>query len=270
MTVEQSSGLSTGWEPGVPAEDTALRRFVLALADSLAGPVAAMGGRVDATEHARTSDLGRPATYYDAAVLVRPPAPDRWDTVLDAVERRLFSTGTGEVALFSPWPTPDLTDRGWTLEGHPPFLLRNPGGLLPPPAPGVDVVEVRDAEALRTWERIVVEGYPMPELRPWRPGVLLDPAVLGSGLRMWLARLDGEPVGAAASYVAHGLHVLSVGVVLPEARGRGVWRTLLGTRLATFPDLPAAALFSDLSRPGAERHGFVPITRFTLWTRERP
>jgi hypothetical protein len=123
---------------------------------------------------------------------------------------------------------------------------------------------------LRTWERIVVEGYPMPELRPWRPGVLLDPAVLGSGLRMWLARLDGEPVGAAASYVAHGLHVLSVGVVLPEARGGGVWRTLLGTRLATFPDLPAGALFSDLSRPGAERHGFVPITRFTLWTRERP
>ncbi len=42
------------------------------------------------------------------------------------------------------------------------------------------------------------------------------------------------------------------------------------TRLRAIPDLPAAALFSDMSRPGAEALGFLPITRFTLWRKARP
>jgi hypothetical protein len=34
--------------------------------------------------------------------------------------------------------------------------------------------------------------------------------------------------------------------------------------------LPSASLFSDMSRAGAERNGFLPISRFTLWRRPRP
>jgi hypothetical protein len=45
---------------------------------------------------------------------------------------------------------------------------------------------------------------------------------------------------------------------------------MVRSRLAAAPDLPAAALFSDDSRPGAERlFGFLPISRFTLWMRSR-
>ena len=33
------------------------------------------------------------------------------------------------------------------------------------------------------------------------------------------------------------------------------------------PDRWAAGVFSDYSRPGAESIGFVPIARFTLWSR---
>jgi hypothetical protein len=36
------------------------------------------------------------------------------------------------------------------------------------------------------------------------------------------------------------------------------------------PGLPAVGVFSDMSRPGAEALGFLPITRFTLWHRPRP
>ena len=271
MTTHESphAALTTGWEHDLPPGDTELRRFVLAWSESLAGPVAASGGRVARTDDALTADLGRPASYYSSAVLLRPPSLDRWDTVLDGVERTMFREGSGRVHLWSAWPTPDLSGRGWELEGHPPFLFRPPGGPLPGAAPDLVVHEVADAEQLATWERVVTEGYPLPDLLPWRPGALFADEVRRSGLRMWVGHADDEPVAAAASYVALGLHVLAIGVVLPRARGRGYWRTLLHTRLAAYPDLPSGSLFSDMSRPGAQQHGFWPVSRFTLWTRER-
>src|SRR5574342_549833 len=68
--------------------------------------------------------------------------------------------GAGDVCLWSAWPTPDLRARGWELEGFPPYLLRLPGGPLPPDAPDLSVRPVTDAVALADWERVVVEGYP--------------------------------------------------------------------------------------------------------------
>jgi hypothetical protein len=41
-------------------------------------------------------------------------------------------------------------------------------------------------------------------------------------------------------------------------------------RLVDAPGLPLVGVFSDMSRPGAEALGFLPITRFTLWHRPRP
>ncbi|HLN78095.1 MAG TPA: hypothetical protein VK204_13685 [Nocardioidaceae bacterium] len=267
-TLSDVPHLTTGWEPGLPHDDTALRNFVLAWAESLAGPVRAQGGRVVRTADALTADLGRPGSYYTSAVLLRPPRPDEWDQALDGVERTMFRSGAGPVHLWSAWPTPDLSERDWRLEGHPPFLLRPPGGLIPEAA-GLDVREVVERADLRIWERVVVEGYPLADLQPWRPGVLFRDGVLSSGLRMWVGYSGREPVAAAASYVAFGLHVLAIGVVLPRVRGQGYWRSLLRTRLAAHPDLPSASLFSDMSRPGAQRHGFWPISRFTLWVRDR-
>jgi hypothetical protein len=46
--------------------------------------------------------------------------------------------------------------------------------------------------------------------------------------------------------------------------------TLLRRRLVDAPGLPVVEVFSDMSRPGAEALGFLPITRFTLWHPPRP
>jgi hypothetical protein len=270
MAVSEPPRLTTGWEPDVPLGDSVLRRFVNAWAESLAGPVAAVGGHVEHRDGLVVGDLARPAAYYNGATLLRPPAPDAWGTVLDEVEELLLAgPGTGGVFLWSAWPTPDLRRRGWELEGHPPFLLWPAGGPLPL-AGDLQVRRVSDAAALADWERVAVEGYPLGDLAPWRPGVLFDQRVLATPLRLWVGYADGRPVGAAASYVAHGLHVLALGVVLAEARRRGYWRALLRARLADLEGLPSASLFSDMSRAGAERSGFLPITRFTLWRRARP
>jgi hypothetical protein len=223
MAATEPIRLVTGWEPEVPVGDTVLRRFVHAWAESLAGPVAAVGGCVERRGGLMLGDLARPAAYYNGATLLRPPDPDAWGTVVGEIEEVLLAgPGGGDVYLWSAWPTPDLWRRGWQLEGHPPLLYRPVGDPLPP-AGDLQVRRVRDAAALADWERVAVDGYPLGDLAPWRLGVLFDRRVLASPLRLWVGYADGCPVGAAASYVAHGLHVLALGVVLPEARRGGYW-----------------------------------------------
>jgi hypothetical protein len=89
-------------------------------------------------------------------------------------------------------------------------------------------------------------------------------------LRFLTAHLDGQVVSAAASFVDHGVGSLAFGATLPRARRRGLWQQLAVARIRTMPDLWVTGVFSDFSRPGAERLGFVPIERFTLWVRDRP
>lgn len=271
MTITNSEApvLTTGWESSTPTDDTLLRQFVHAWAGALAEPVDREGGSVIRTETHALGDLGRPASFFNSAVLLQPLPPGGWHVALDVVERTAFAGGTGQVYLWSPWPTPDLRARAWTLGGHPPVLFRPPGGPLPTPAPDLVIREVCDAEGLATWERVVVEGYPLRDLHPHRRGSLFGPAVLGGRMRAWVGYVGRQPAAAAASCVVEGLHVLVVGVVLPRFRGRGYWRTLLRTRLAAYPELACVSLFSDLSRPGAQRHGFWPLARMTVWIRER-
>lgn len=259
----------TGWEPSTPLSDSLVHRSVHAYAASLWRPVAAVGGHVHAMPEVVVHDLRRPAAFENGATLLAPLGHDAED-VLDHVEAEL-AAGHGRVWLWSAWPTPDLRGRGWELSGHPPLLVRPAGP--PPPWPTTDatVEEVHDAGQLATWQDVVVRGYPLDEIRDHPDPAWLGPQLLADGShRCWLARIDGRPIAAGALHVAAGMAVFAMGATLPAARGRGAWAALAATRLAIRPDLPAVSLFSDHSRPLAERLGFVPIHRWTLWTRPRP
>jgi hypothetical protein len=196
------------------------------------------------------------------AVLLRPI----WD-VSDAVLGQVASFYAGSAGLLlSPWPTPDLTARGWQLVGHPMFVARGPAGEpADPPPNGVHVRRAGSASDLALVERILVDGYPVPELDRLPANRALGPALLGSAVRHWIGYLDGNPGAAAASHAAHGVVNLCLAATLPAARRRGVWHALVAARCAAAPDLPAVAFTSDYSRPGFLRMGFLPITRFTLW-----
>ena len=129
---------------------------------------------------------------------------------------------------------------------------------------------VRTPAALAAWERVVVEGYPMDDLRPFRPGALAAPALLDDPrLRFWTSSADGAPVTASAQFVDHGVAGLAMGVTLPGHRHLGHWARHVQLRLALEPGLWHVGVFSDHSRPGAERAGFVPVVRHTLWHRNR-
>jgi hypothetical protein len=75
--------LTAGWEPDTPVDDTLLRRFVFAMAETWEPVVRAMGGRVLRRAEFALVDYGRPAGLGNAVTLLRPlpPAPG---PVLDA------------------------------------------------------------------------------------------------------------------------------------------------------------------------------------------
>lgn len=258
--------LEDGWQVTTPAGDTLVRRYVDNHVASLHAVASAAGARTKRGPTWAAADLGRPATIFNAAVLTHPRALLELPRTIRDVDG-FFAAGSGSVHLWSPWPTPDLRRYGWQLEGHPPLLVRPPGGLLPPGGT-IRVAQVTDAAAVRAWERIVVEGYPWAECQGASP--FLHPRVLDDPrLRLWLAFDGGRPVTAAGLFDAYGVSQFLFGVTLPQARRRGHWYAAVRERLLASQGAPAVGIFSDDSRPGAERAGFLPISRFTLWSRTR-
>jgi len=261
--------LTTGWEPDLDLGDTLLRHYVHAYAATTLAPVAAMGGQVLRRDEVAAADLGSPGALLNAAVLTQPPTPDAFDATLDAVER-FYADGRGQVFLWSPWPTPDLRARGWELEGHPPLLFRPEGTALPPGDDDLEIREVTDRRTLVDLKRVAVDGFPFEELQPFGPDDWLDERVLDlPDHHLFVGYAHGEPVVCGWSATHAGLGVLHLAAALPHARRKGYWSTMLRRRLRAIGERPVAAIFSDMSRPGAERYGFVPITRFTLWCRTR-
>lgn len=256
--------LETGWLPDTPVEDSLLRRFLANQASAQTAHVTAIGGRSEQSDEVALSDTGLPLDYLNQAVLHRPLA-DAHDPVLDTIEAFYRSAARPSVVL-SAWPTPDLRERGWHLVGHPMFVVRGPSPVELP-EPGVEVHTARSARDLALIERIVAEGYPMPEIAAHGPNAVLGARLLDGPLRYLVGSVDGSPVSAAAAHVSHGVVNLCMAATLPAGRRRGVWRALVAARCAAAPELPAAAFTSDYSRPGFVRMGFLPVTRFTLWAR---
>ena len=263
--------LTTGWEQDLPLGDTVLRQYLYCWSALCEAFAVAGGGRAVTGPAVAMADLGRPSGWYNAATLLQPPDPDTFDAVVGQVET-FFEHGTGEVHLWSAWPTPDLSARGWRLEGHPPLMVRPPASVAPPPPPAdADVSAVHDAAGLAAWERVAIAGYPLPELQGSAPGAMADPRLLDDPrLRFSLGWEDGEPVSLGALFTEAGVGCFALGVTLPEARRRGHWHAHAVRRIHAAPDLWMTGVFSDFSRPPAEALGFLPLLRMTLWARPRP
>lgn len=262
--------LRHGWEPDTPVDDTLLRRYLFHWAAYCAAYAEAAGGVTLRTDTFAAADLRRPAGYFNSVTLLQPPGEDV-DAVLDGIDDFL-ADGVGEVLLWSAWPTGDLSPRGWHLEGHPPLLARPPASVLPPPTPGAaDIRRVTSAAELADWERVAIEGYPMPGLEDIRPGELAHPALLDDDrFGFWVGRDDDDrAVSLGTSFVDHGIGSFALGVTRPEARRQGHWLGHAAARLAHMPHVWVTGVFSDHSRPGAESIGFVPLLRLTLWSRAR-
>ena len=258
--------LETGSLPDTPVDDTLLRQFLHNQAGVNEAFARAKDGRTHRGDGLFQCDANSAVSFLNQSIVTRPLTGDA-DAVLDEVEG--FFRGTGRpTTLLSIWPTPGLSARGWTLAGHPAFVVRAPGPAAGNPRPGVSVRVAEKDDDFAAAELVLIDGYPLDAARGEPRGSQLPPTLRGSDVVVRTGFLADDPVGVGVVHVGSGLVNLCMGATLPAARRQGVWEALVWARVNEAPELPAVAYTSDYSRPGFIRMGFLPITRFTLWERQ--
>lgn len=270
MTTATLPDLETGWGSASPVDDTVLRHGVHALTATWEAAGGVGAGRVHRDDRFSAVDLGRPAGLINSTTVLRPHRDEEFIESVARIEQFYDAQGTGATLLWSAWPTPDLSGRGWRLQGYPPLLYRPAGLAVERRQPeGFAVAEVTTERDLAEWCSVAVEAFPLTEVDA--PSTLFDPAVLGDErFRFVTGRLGSRAVAVGCQVVVGGANVLLLSTVRPEARGRGYYAALVADRLVREPDLPTVTIVSDDSRPVlVGRFGFLAVTRFTLWERSR-
>lgn len=262
-----------GYEANTPTEDTYLRRFVANWTAGIEAHGVPAGGRVLRHESLAAVDVGRPSFGANVATLTAPLDPPAVDELMAALDRFYgLSTGgfMGTVFLFSPGPTPDLGSHGWTLLGDEPLMLRLAGGSPPPAPDGLRVEGVRDEAALLAFEQAVVRGFESPDLGAQGPGAIFPSGILADArFRLWVGWEGTTPVCGASTFVANGINDVTIVATVPEARRRGYGAAVNWLATLADPDLLAMLLATDEGRPVYERMGYRPVSRWTVWSRER-
>lgn len=249
--------LRTGGEDTTPSADTLTLGALRAMADRAVGWARAAGGRVRRQPGLVLADAGSAVPFLNVALSVGPVDVPSARTAAE------FFPPDRAFVLVSPHPTPDLRPVGLDLMGHPPFMVRPTGGAAPAPPPGVTVSEVRDPSTLTVWDRVLSAGFPVP-LSP------APPALLGGPTRFWLAHRHGEPVATALSHVAHGVVDVDAVATLPGHRGCGIGAAVTWAATRADPDLPAVLIASDDGVGVYRRMGYLAMTRWTMYFRDRP
>ncbi|GAA0616336.1 N-acetyltransferase [Kribbella sandramycini] len=253
--------LTNGWEPELDPADSVVRQAVLAHA-SWAADGARRAGKpwYDGAAWAG-GVLGEAGTLTNWIVLKQPVDPV---AVVADIAREL--PGSFPYLFVSAWPTGDLRDCGLELAGHPPLMVRFPGTATVPPTTDLDIRQVTDAAGLADAERVLVEGYPIPELQPFRPGAMYSPSFL-DGSDVWVGYDGNIPLATATAHHAAGLTVVESVAVLPAARGRGAGAALTWAATTHHPTHPAALIASDAGQPVYQRLNYHRLQRWTVWVR---
>ncbi|HVV84192.1 MAG TPA: GNAT family N-acetyltransferase [Kofleriaceae bacterium] len=200
-------------------------------------------------------------------------ADDEADAVIDAVIARYHALGVRFRWLTDPDSRPldlalRLARRG--LRGEPcKIMARATAGATAGfgPADGAEVdrdvtVERVDATNLPDFDHVMCAGWEMdtPPFAAYHRAMLADPA---GAAALYLARWRGEPAGTSTHLRRGRATCLVGGVVLPAARGRGVYRAMVARRLA---DAAAAGVSlavtlarATTSAPILERLGFATV-----------
>jgi hypothetical protein len=258
--LEDGHGVTT------PGGDNLLLDFARGEAEAFGVLVDALGGRVehDPEYGVHLRDSGRPTPFANAALLSRPIAEHEVDGLVGRMRGFFGGAAGGPYMLFSPFPIADLSPHGFAPVGHPPLMLRAPGGTAPL-ADGLHIVAAHDASTLADFERTLIEAYPIPEMQPWQHADFLRTPVLDSQWRFFVGYEGGRPVATAAAYVTPTVNIVELVSARPECRGKGYGAALTAAATLTEPDRPAMLVASDLGRNVYARLGYTPILRYTLW-----
>ncbi len=254
--------LIDGWEPDLPAGDSLVRQAVLAHASWPIAVAISSGRPWHRDDDWSGAWLGDRGAFTNMVIPTRPP---RDPAALVAGFNALVPSHAAYV-LFDAWRT-DLSSYGLTLIGHPPVMVRFPGPRSEGSGPAVDVREVATTDELGIAERIVVEGYPLPDLQPLSRGDVFGLTILEGPTRIWLGYLDDAPVSVAVAHHHSGVVLVQYVATLPVARGRGLGAAVTWAATLSEPDAPAMLVASDDGRPVYERMGYHALERWSAWLR---
>lgn len=256
----EGEALATGWEPDLAPADSLVRQAVLAHA-SWATDAARRAGKPwydgDSWAGGVLGDSG-PMTNW---VIQKQPV-DPAEVILEAARELPNNV---PYLFVSPWPTRDLREHGLALAGHPPLMVHLPMTEIVPPATDVDIRQVTDAAGLAEAERVLIEGYPLPELQPFQAGCMYDASFL-EGSTVWVGYDGDVPLATSTAHSAAGVTIVENVAVMPAARGRGAGAAI--TWAATkHHDQPAVLIASDNGQPVYQRLGYLRLERWTVWVR---
>lgn len=252
--------LEDGWTRETPERDSLLRGYVVGFAAMLAGIGRAVDGRVLEDDDVVALDVGSHFFLANGAVLRHPVR----DADLPAIVDRLhdfYAAGRGvSWMLLSAWPTPPIARL--SLVGHPPFMVRTPGGAAPQVPSGVTIREATDAAGMGDFAR-ALEGYPAPadQTRVFANARMLEVP----GFRAWVGYLDDRPVACSAAHVTEACVDVEFVATHADARGRGFGAAVTWAATLADPANPAVLIASDSGQPVYERMGYLRLMRLTMW-----
>jgi GNAT superfamily N-acetyltransferase len=263
MLPEDGEYLTTGWEPDVAPADSLVRQAVDAHVSWTRALTAAARGTFAEGSGWCSGSGGAASALLNVAIVTAPPHD--WAYTVRSISAA-YPEGVTAI-LISPFPAPDLSPHGFALVGHPPLMFRPTTTSTRRPATALEVREARSAQELQDAERVLVQGYPMPDMADLPPGDFYRTDVVEGPTRVFVGYDDGVPVASSAAHSAAGVTVVENVAVLPSARGKGAGAALTWAATTTWPDQGAVLLASDDGQPVYERLGYLRIVRWACWVR---
>lgn len=187
------------------------------------------------------------------------------DEAVSALVDRVAAFADRPAMLWCAWPAPDLSAHGFTLMGHPPGMVRAPGGEAPPVPDALRVVEADNDDAMTDYDRTCTLGFPVNAQDGSPLYGIITPELRGGPWRFFVGYEGDEPVTVASVFVGAGVAQVEYVATMPDHRGKGYGEGVTWAATMAEPELPAVLIASDLGRPVYERMGYLPYTRFTLW-----
>jgi GNAT superfamily N-acetyltransferase len=197
--------------------------------------------------------MGAESRAFEGAVALRTPgfpgsvfnrAYGFSDALIDEVPGVVewFKAGVGGVFELAPGQPIAKTARllaeaGYAQSGFHSTMV-GPVVLPEEAAEGVDVVRLEGAADLEAFSDVYHRGWGHTRRIPTAPWLTAP------GWSLYLARLNGEPAGAAILYVVGEDAYLADGAVDPAFRRHGVHRALLDRRCADAKAAGASRIFS--------------------------
>jgi MOSC domain-containing protein YiiM/GNAT superfamily N-acetyltransferase len=221
---------------------------------------------IDRGELAAAAAPGLPGSIFNRAYGMR-----QIPIVLPEIEALFRDAGTTGWAVAGaedpPWPGAIAEEPHGVHVGDVDDVLARAETVSSPESLEIRPVDPDDRRAVDGWIDLFIAGFSIdePGADAWRR---FGPILAGAKAEHQLiASLDGRDVAAAATFLRRRVAWLGGGVVLPEARGRGIQRALIAERARLAADagcrkVLATADVGSVSAANLELMGLANI-----WTR---